>query len=69
MAEPQGAYFYIIAVAGPNGFRSEAYGTVSPHPAATRLDVFKDLRTQVLSQCPPQSSVVAFHLEPNAIGA
>jgi hypothetical protein len=65
----QGTHFYFMAIAGPNGFLSEAFGHVTPYPGATRLDVFKDLRKQMLDNCPPNSAVTGFSLELNDIGA
>lgn len=68
MHEAQGTHFYFIAVTGPGGFRSEAYGTMTPAPGDTRLDAFLVLRAAVLEKCPHGSGVSAFSFEPNEIG-
>lgn len=61
---PQGSHFYLLTLVGANGTHSEAYGTLTLKPGATRLEVFEELRAQALENF-PGGCVIAFSLEPN----
>ncbi|MET8826070.1 hypothetical protein ABZX40_13440 [Streptomyces sp. NPDC004610] len=66
----QGTHHYVLtlqAVVGGGVAFASRVGTVTPHPGATRHDIYLDLRAEIVRTSPDlaQGSVLFFDLQPN----
>ncbi|GGU68961.1 hypothetical protein [Streptomyces lavendofoliae] len=68
-ARAQGSHHYVLTLELPGRMSSTWSGTITPHPGASRHDVYMALRNQIGDQNSELSrgNVVFFSLEPNRL--